>query len=690
MYLCNLKCFKKMRKLTLLIMAFSIAIGCMAQEKHPVYKTLTFDVKGCRIEMVYVRGGEFEMGCNAGLEKYGKVDERPFHFVQVGSFYMGRYEVTQRLWKALMGYNPSNFQGDDYPVEQVSHDEVMEFIRRLNTFSGKTFRLPTEAEWEYAARGGVYGKSNLYAGNDNLMKVAWGSTNSGDSTHGVGGLVPNELGIYDMTGNVWEWCSDWYNGDEYGWRNLANLLPEPPIWVHTREDYSKWAEQLYDPKAVVRQSIRHAIRVNLHIAVANPQGPPTGEYRIGRGGSWCDIPEDMRVSYRNFWPPERKLSNVGFRLVMEYDKEDSALVWMPGQYVLDSIADGKHYRGNHLEQVQRRENGVLEGLFSVAPDKQVRFAKGNLQYNAESDKWRFADRQTDYVGADNLKIKVGYAGWIDLFSWGTSGYHDKYPTLSVSNPAILGNGANKNIDGTSYDWGIYNRIMNGGDRPGLWRTLSVHEWVYLFTGRPNAYWLHTQGRILVDTTGNGRCVEGVILLPDNWLDRGFDTLIPSTVYQLSTTEWSVLEYAGAVFLPAAGTCYMGNYYSGMVNLEMLSKMGGVEGVDVSFGNRIPMVHEAVSEPAATAGSDVLTIAEQEYLDKIQYSHFRPNMNEGDEQIGYYWSTIHYDKRNAMAMTFAIGRQAYMIPVERLVKCAVRLVQDVADDKKMDNPKPKGE
>ena len=367
-----------MKKIAILIIASAMAAGGMAQKRPPAYKTLTFDVKGCRLEMVYVHGGEFVMGCDEGMEAYGKVDERPYHPVRVNSFYMGRYEVTQRLWKAVMGSNPSNFRGDDCPVEQVSYDDAQEFIRRLNAFSGKKFRLPTEAEWEYAARGGRYGRGKNYAGDNDPLRAGWGMLNSGDSTHLAGGLVPNELGLYDMTGNVWEWCSDWYDSDEYGWRNRDILFPAPPSWVHTRDDFKRWADTPYDQKpsaaramatqrAASSQSVKHALTVDSYSVIDNPQGPESGECRVGRGGSWCDVPEDMRVSYRNFWMPDRRLSNVGFRLAMEYDKDDSALAWMPGQYVLDSIADGEQYRASGLEVIMRRENGVLKDCSAWLP-----------------------------------------------------------------------------------------------------------------------------------------------------------------------------------------------------------------------------------------------------------------------------------------------------------------------------------
>lgn len=675
-----------MKKIALILFATIIFFASHAQKHAPAYKTLSFNINGCRIDMVYVQGGEFTMGCDEGLERQGKIDEIPFHPVVVGSFYMGRYEVTQRLWKAIMGYNPSNFPDDDRPVEQVSYEEVHTFIQRLNTLSGKHFRLPTEAEWEYAARGGVYAQGNSYAGSDDPMKSGWGQQNSGDTTHAVGGLIPNELGLYDMTGNVWEWCQDWYYEYEYGWRNRRYLEVPPQAGVTTREEFSQWLDTPLSNKRFGNYPKSYILRIATPVAIDNPKGPATGDTRVGRGGSWCDTPENLRTSYRNCWPPNSKLSNLGFRLVMILDNIDTALGWMPGQQVLDSIVDGQAYYSRGMERLLRREQGVLEGLFSVSPDMQVRFSKGNLQYNSGAHQWRFADSQTDYIGDANLKAKKGYPGWIDLFGWGTSGYHDKFPSQNVSNPAMLGNGENNNIEGTSYDWGVYNSIANGGQRPGLWRTLTVYEWNYLFTGRPNAHLLHSQASIVLDTNKRGRCVEGIILLPDDWFQRGFDTIISHHIYRLTLPEWNILEYAGAVFLPAAGTCYLSSYYQGMVNLQMIAKMGGVEGVDISYGNTIPMVLVPASEKTTTI--DPGFMHEKRYMEKVVYSYSRPNELEGDEHIGYYWSTVHYDKKNAMALTFAIGRHSVIQPLERLTRCSVRLVQDVAPDQPKSKNKKK--
>lgn len=129
-----------------------------------------------------------------------------------GSFYICKYEVTQKLWVAVMGDNPSEMQGDDLPVEQVNWNDCQTFISKLNKLSGKHYRLPTEAEWEYACRGGKYSKGYKYSGSNDIDEVAWYDNNSDGKTHPVGQKLPNELGLYDMSGNVWEWCQDMHEG----------------------------------------------------------------------------------------------------------------------------------------------------------------------------------------------------------------------------------------------------------------------------------------------------------------------------------------------------------------------------------------------------------------------------------------------------------------------------------------------
>ncbi|WP_420209266.1 formylglycine-generating enzyme family protein [Candidatus Electronema sp. JC] len=233
------------------------------------------------LELVFVQGGEFMMGDDNG--EYD--DEKPAHRVLVSGFWMSRFQVTQRLWQAVIGNNPSEFKGERRPVELVSWDDAQDFLRKLNALPemqkfirpldppGAAFRLPTEAEWEYAARGGMYSQDYKYAGSDRAKQVAWHDANSGGETHEVGLLLPNELGLYDMSGNVWEWCGDWFSGKYYA--------------------------------ACQQQGL-----------VENPQGPDRGEYRVLRGGSFFHYSQRCCAVYRLDNPREDRNDGIGFRLVL--------------------------------------------------------------------------------------------------------------------------------------------------------------------------------------------------------------------------------------------------------------------------------------------------------------------------------------------------------------------------------------
>lgn len=228
-----------------------------------------FEENGVEFKMVKVEGGRFEMGATAeqGGDAYG--DEKPAHEVELDDYYIGETVVTQELWKAVMGNNPSYYKGDsNLPVESVSWDDAQMFIQKLNGMTGKKFGLPTEAQWEYAARGGRKSKGYKYSGSDNIDEVAWYGRNSDGQTHPVKEKKANELGLYDMSGNVWEWCHD-------------------------------WAGNYNDKKQ------------------ENPMGSLSGSFRVFRSGSWNDVARYCRVSYRNYSNPEFRSYNLGFRLSME-------------------------------------------------------------------------------------------------------------------------------------------------------------------------------------------------------------------------------------------------------------------------------------------------------------------------------------------------------------------------------------
>ncbi len=219
-------------------------------------------VANASMEMVYVPAGEFRMGSENAWE-----DESPAHRVCISKgFWLGRTEVTQGFWKAVMGANPSAFRkGDDYPVEGVSWRDCQQFIRNLNARSGSVFRLPSEAEWEYACRAGDAGERPV-----DLDAVAWYESNSGGSTHPVGVKRPNAFGLYDMLGNVWEWCADWY-------------------------------DEKYYSKSPLNE----------------PAGPASGSHRVDRGGGWGYGPDIVRPGRRDGSGPDYRTDLLGLRLAAD-------------------------------------------------------------------------------------------------------------------------------------------------------------------------------------------------------------------------------------------------------------------------------------------------------------------------------------------------------------------------------------
>ena len=229
-----------------------------------------YTVNGVNFKMIYVEGGSYMMGAKI-TEPGSRTFEKPQHQVILSNYKIGETEVTQELWQAVMGNNPSHFKGDlQRPVEYVTWYDCQEFVTKLREITGKNFRLPTEAEWEYAARGGETWFTNYYifSGSDTCRVVGWYSMTSGGISHPVKQLPPNALGIYDMTGNVCEWVNDWY--DRY-----------------TNDEYQ-----------------------------VDPTGPTTGSYKVYRFGSWYNNAIENRVSYRYMREPEYRTNYLGLRLAL--------------------------------------------------------------------------------------------------------------------------------------------------------------------------------------------------------------------------------------------------------------------------------------------------------------------------------------------------------------------------------------
>ena len=246
----------------------TVAKGHFLQSSVIKGNKITIPVNGglC-IEMIRVEAGTFTMGATPGIKESWDCEKQTHQVTLTNDYYIGKYEVTQALWKAVMGNNPSYFKGDNLPVENVSWNDCQKFISKLNSMTGKTFRLPTEAEWEYAARGGNKSRGYQYSGSNNLSDVAWHTDNSGSGTHAVGSKQANELGIYDMTGNVYEWCQDRYGS------------------------YSSLQQ-------------------------TDPTGATSGSYRINRGGGWRSIARKCRSSYRDFNSSGFCYNCLGVRLVL--------------------------------------------------------------------------------------------------------------------------------------------------------------------------------------------------------------------------------------------------------------------------------------------------------------------------------------------------------------------------------------
>ncbi|MCL2184091.1 MAG: SUMF1/EgtB/PvdO family nonheme iron enzyme [Chitinispirillia bacterium] len=288
------KGIKTAGRMAALVAAAGVAFAAWGQIKPPASD---FREEKIGIDMVFVKGGAFDMGCRAdahAADCWG--DEKPVRKVTVSDFHIGKFPVTQRQWTAVMGSNPSKVKGDDMPVAPVSWDQAQEFVSKLNTMTGKKYRLPTEAEWEFAARGGLQSKGYKYAGSNGIHDVAWYADNSGNAIKAVGLKQANELGLYDMSGNVWEWTLDWVGS--YG-----------------------------------------SIKQN-----DNPAGPVSGTHRIARGGSFRNEARRNRITNRGGDKLNVSFGDLGVRVVIGVDINTAGTGAGGGGGSFTDSRDGKTYR----------------------------------------------------------------------------------------------------------------------------------------------------------------------------------------------------------------------------------------------------------------------------------------------------------------------------------------------------------
>jgi formylglycine-generating enzyme required for sulfatase activity len=343
----------------LLPIAFLVS-SCLMMSCQLNAENLKTKVNDAPIEMIEVRGGSFMMGDHNKQNK----DALPLHKVSLDSYYVGRTEVTQQLWEAVMGYNNSTYKGEYRPVESIDYEEIMSFLKKLNAMTGIKFRLLTEAEWEFAARGGLFSKGYVYSGSDNLEEVGWtGNTNPTKVTHNVANKAPNELGIYDMTGNVWEWCSD-YNG------------------AYTSEEQK------------------------------NPTGPAKETWHEARGGSYRHYAYWCQVCYRDLRYPASKDDGLGFRLAMDATKSnikrfEVATEW----YLTQEVVAEKSTQSAEIQEkdiVQNPTEEQLVGLWQRFSNEGERGRQYGPFFKLLSDDHTF--KNFGLASAKSLKFQFGGTG----------------------------------------------------------------------------------------------------------------------------------------------------------------------------------------------------------------------------------------------------------------------------------------
>lgn len=493
---------------------------------------------GVSFRMIYVEGGEHQM-------KNGSNE-----VVTLQDYSISETEVTQALWTAVMGTTLEDEQkktgrpeklvsGDDYPMAYLNWNDCQEFAEKLTALTGRSFRLPTEAEWEYAAKGGKRSKEYKYIGGDNLDDVAWHNGNAAEPINKVAEKRPNELGIYDMNGNIWEHCvspEGVARGGSTAFGSDMGVAARTIVDV-TNKYQRKGIRLVMDGERTSRQ--------NLSASGVYYDTLPTiqGCYRIEvLHFELKKKPEEDNAPSTNREPVI--LSDSLMFIGQNIDSLTEAERYFNPLYLI--VAKGKEHLKNQLVRASVCDcdttipNRTI-GVFSVAKDRQVTFSQGNLQYFPAANLWKFAASQYEQMGNSNKYLSPTYRNWVDLFGWSAD---NTTAPFGVSTSLD-----NADYSGNFVDWGMAEIC---GDEPGTWRMLTGEEWNYLFYQRQNAKKLYSKGSI------NG--IRGMIILPDDWqLPEGlYFTASPSNlnidldINAYTAEEWGKMERAGAVFLPVMG------------------------------------------------------------------------------------------------------------------------------------------
>ncbi|MBO6058107.1 MAG: SUMF1/EgtB/PvdO family nonheme iron enzyme, partial [Bacteroidales bacterium] len=571
-------------------------------------KNFTCKVNGLSFDMIAVKGGTFTMGCTSEQGADCNEDEKPAHRVTLSDYYIGKYEVTvaqfeefvgetgyktdaekagfsymikkidgKGLWTEVKGVNwRCDGQGNirkssenNHPVMYVSWNDAKAFCEWLRAKTGQNFRLPTEAEWEYAARGGNKSRGFKYAGSNNRNDVDHNVSYNveGSNTEPVGSKAPNELGIYNMTGNVLELCCDWLGDysnesqtDPIGADNGIKVIVRGGAYIYIDKDLRVTRRMSEYPHTAriangFRLAINPADTMDIMNYVANnvrgyvkfDSWPQKAD--VERNGRSWKTPQLLNIAPNT--PYTYTISKHGYEdtiINLNVQSRDTANIYVVLQRLRKERAEITN------------TNVVSKGVFSISDNRKVHFAKGNLQYQESTNTWRIAEQPWEVVGNKNMYISLdSYKGWIDLFGWGNSGS----PTEIY-----------RSVDESPYDWGK-NNISNGGGR--TWFTINAFELEYILSERNT----HSGIRF---AKGKVNGVNGLILLPDDWdgsifnLQDANNLNAKFTSNKISLDDWNgKFDQAGAVFLPAAGrrdnitvsevgSCgyyYTGFYYTGI-------------------------------------------------------------------------------------------------------------------------------